>query len=160
MVLVPALPPPRFTWVPFPSVQFSREYSLSPPIASSPSVFRLVDRPPPVLPVVTRCPFVESIQPSDGLLADAMLPLVSCPEYRSMKVCSHTCAAGSTWFGCELRGVGDGAPLNAIDVLNASIGVAYPRRKIRRHLWTLVNDRGARPYLTPPPPFPIQPYLS
>ena len=72
-----------------------------------------------------------------------------------MKVFPPTCEARSTWFGCGWRGVGDGAPLDDMEVLYASTGVAFPRRNSRRRSWTLVNDCGARLCLPPPPPSPF-----
>ena len=147
MALVPPLPPPIFTRVPCPPVQFqctsvhfACAYSLSPPIASSPSVF--------LKPAVHRqqrrlSPLVrpsEVYESSNWLPADAMLSLVSCTSSRSMQVCPPTCAAGSTWYGCGWRGVGDSAPLDDLEVLDASTDVAYPRRRIKRRPWTLVDD--------------------
>ena len=122
MVLVPPLPPPRFTRVSCPSVQFSCTYSLSPPIASFLSVCRLFDRPPPAAPVVTHRPLVVSLQPSDWLPANAKLPLISCPVSRSMKVCPPTYAAGSTCSKCGWRGVGYGAPFNIWPSTSSSAG--------------------------------------
>ena len=40
-----------------------------------------------------------------------------------------TCVAGSTWFGCGWRGVGDGAPLDDLEVLDTSTGVASPKEE-------------------------------
>ena len=87
MALVPPLPPTRFTRVPCPIRHIARAYSLSPPIASSPSVCCLFDCPTPVALVVTRRPPVKSLQPSDWLPADDMLPLVAYPASQWMKVC-------------------------------------------------------------------------
>ena len=84
-----------------------------------------------------------------------MLPLVSCPASQSMQVCLPTCVAGSTWFWCGWRGVGYGAPLDDLEFLSALTIIAYPRRRSRQRLWTLVGDRGARICLPPPPPIPF-----
>ena len=87
MDLVPLYPPTIFTRVPCPPGQFTCAYSLSPPIASSPSVCRLVFRPPPAAPVVTRRTPVWSLQPSDWRPKNAMMPLVACPASQCFKVC-------------------------------------------------------------------------
>ena len=47
-----------------------------------------------------------------------------------MKVFPPTYVAGSTWFRCGWRGVGDGAPLDGLEFLDASTGVAYLRERI------------------------------
>ena len=38
---------------------------------------------------------------------------------------SLTCAAGGTWLRCGCRGVGDGAPRDGLDFLDASTGVVW-----------------------------------
>ena len=61
------------------------------------------------------------------LAAGAMLPLVSFPVSRCLWACPPppTCAAGGTWLGCRWRGVGDGAPRNGLEFLDASTGVVW-----------------------------------
>ena len=154
MALVPPLPPPRFTRVPCPPRHISCAYYLYPPISSFPFNFRLVDSPPPAAPVVTCRPPVVSLQPSDWLPADAMLPLVSCQESWRMKVFPPTYAAGSTWFGFGWKGVGAGAPLNDLEVLNVLTGTASPKNNNNKtildpHSWSWCPSLSA-----PPSPFP------
>ena len=113
-VVPPLSPPTRF---PRPSSmspdKFPTHAYLSPPLSSSPSVFRLFVFPPssagchppsarPDWRPVTCCPWCSS----------------QCPD-----VCGFsppTCAAGGTWLGCRWWGVGDVAPPDVIEVLNAS----------------------------------------
>ena len=92
--------------------------SLSPPLASSPSVFRLFVFPPGA-PVVTR-------RPPELTCGGAMLTLVSFPVSRCFWACPPTtCAAGRTWLGCRWRGLGDGAPRDGLEFLDASTGVVW-----------------------------------
>ena len=71
------------------------------------------------------------------------------------------CAAGGTWLGCGLRGVGDGVPRDCPWVPDASTGVAW--RMVSAFLLALSKPYGffrhtcpwskfyRCPYLTPPP---------
>ena len=100
-------------------------------------------------------------QTSDGIPANSLL-LVPCPASRRMKSFPPTCAAGSNWFRCGWRGVGDGAPLDCLEFLDASKGVVCLRRIRRIDARGPSSDRGACLYLPPPypPHLPVQPYVS
>ena len=131
------------------SATFPACASLSPPLASSPSVFRLFVFPP-VAPVVTRRPpelTNSRCHAAPGVLFSVMMLLACSPS---------TCAAGGTWLGCRWRGLGDGSPHNGLEFLDASTGVVwrvgcFGLRSRRSCLNTVVCARAA-PLLYPVPP--------
>ena len=114
MAVVPPLSPPPE--IPPSELHVSSHFAracipLSPPLVSSPSVFRLE-----VVVVLSKCP-------DDGC-GRAPPPL--------------TCAAGSTWLGCWWRGLGDGAPPM---VVWSSMRLAIPTSSIFRALDTPRSSR-------------------
>ena len=146
----PSLPSRRF---PRPSsispATFPARVSLSHPLASSLSVFRLFVFHP-VAPVVTRRP----PELTGGQFHAAPGVLSSVPMF--VGVPPPTCAAGGTWIGCRWRGLGDGAPRDGFEFLDASTGVVwrvgcFVLRSRRSCLNTAVCAR-ASPLLYPVPP--------
>ena len=120
MVVVPPLSPlPR---LPRPSSMSTATLpvraSISPTLASSPSVFRLFVFPP-VAPVVTRRPPKLTggrCHAAPGFLSSVLM-FVGVPP--------PTCAAGGTCLGCRWRGLGDGAPHDGLEFLDASTVVVW-----------------------------------
>ena len=134
MDLVPPLspPPPRFPLLSSVSPNnLPARASLSPPLASSPSVFRLFA----VLPSSAVC------HPPSARTTDwRPVPCcpwcpVQCPNFWGFD--PPTCAARSTWLGCGWRGVGDGAPPM---ILRSSIRFRHISRTNRRIIFSTLES--------------------
>ena len=100
------------------SATFPVRASLSPPLASSLSVFRLFIFPPVATVVTCRPPELTG-----GRCHAAPGVLYSVPIF--VGVSPLTCAAGGTWLGCRWRGLGDGASRDGLEFLDASTGVVW-----------------------------------
>ena len=122
--------------------------SLSPPLASSSSDFRLFVFPP-VAPVVTRRP----LELTGGRCHAAPGVLSRVPMF--VGVSPLTCAAGGTWLGCRWRGLGDGAPRNGLESLVLLPGVAWVACLLQLTLELPLDSCGAHLYSTPPLPLSL-----
>ena len=148
----PPLPPPRFAWFPCP-VQFARIFSLFFSYCLLSVCVCSFSRTPPA--AFGHSAFVRRKSTTLRLTSDQCPLLVSCPA-SCMKVSPPpTCAAGCTCLGCGWRVEGDGAPHDGLEFLNASTGVAQLAFLCQRS-WNLVNSRGTRLSVCPPPP--LSPY--
>ena len=146
----PLSPPQRF---PFPSSMSPNNLparaSLSPPLASSPSVFRLFDVPPSSAGCHPPSTHITDWRP---VPCCPWCP-VQCPNFWGFD--PPTCAAGSTWLGCGWRGVGDGAPPI---FLRFSMRFRHTNRTNRRSISGAIDSPRKSWCLSlsaPPPPSPF-----
>ena len=153
MVMVPPSLPSKIHPGYLPSsVIYLHPLSLSPDCLLS-DHFCLVDRPPPAArghPSSVR-------QTSDKHPANALL-LVPCTVSQRMKAFPPDLCGWWYLVWVWAKGRRRRRPLNCLELLDASIGVAILRRRRRIAARGPSSDCGA--CLCTPPPFPVQPYVS
>ena len=126
--------------------------SLSPPLASSPSVFRLFSAPPSSAGCHPPSPRTTDWRP---VLCCPWCP-VQCLDVWGFS--PPTCVAGGTWLGCGWRGVGDGAPPMILISSMLFAIPARPKTKLSSVLLNPLDHLGGLLCMTPLPfpPFYVQ----